>query len=411
MGNEAGYDNTEGHHNTAVGDSAGTDCGVGLYNTFIGAAAGAATEHADYNTFIGSYAGWDNNRTNSTTNANRNTYVGFLCGFSNRIGEDNVGMGAYADFNNTARSRCTFIGANIDVRDNDGVAIGYSAGIGQEFAVAIGNYADVNQEYGVALGGITYVNGDYGVAIGYLDTVTGARGVAVGYDASSTAADAVAAGYLANASNTNAIAIGANSAASGENSVAIGYASSVTANNYVYIGNSTTASIGGVVNWTATSDARFKNDVREDIGGLDFILKLRPVSYNMDVNAIEQFHGRTLPPELQVAAQDKSKVRYSGFLAQEVEEAAQVTGYDFSGIDTPDSEDDAYGIRYAEFVVPLVKAVQELNAKIESQRAVISEQTDLIGSYESAMEEMRLRLNAMEAEVRQQSSTKQVVNK
>lgn len=87
----------DGHHNTAIGDSSAIDIGSGIYNTMVGAAAGVATEYADYNTFIGAMSGWDNNRTNSITNANRNTYVGHLSGASNREGEDNAGLGAFQD--------------------------------------------------------------------------------------------------------------------------------------------------------------------------------------------------------------------------------------------------------------------------------------------------------------------------
>ena len=64
--------------------------------------------------------------------------------------------------------------------------------------------------------------------------------------------------------------------------------------------------------------------------------------------------------------------------AQEVEAAATVTGFDFSGVDKPQNETGLYGLRYAEFVVPLVKAVQEqqsllreLGAEIEMQKLEI----------------------------------------
>jgi hypothetical protein len=49
----------------------------------------------------------------------------------------------------------------------------------------------------------------------------------------------------------------------------------------------------------------------------------------------------------------------SGFIAQEVEQAAQSIGYNFHGVDKPKNETTHYGLRYASFVVPLVKAVQE----------------------------------------------------
>jgi len=61
----------------------------------------------------------------------------------------------------------------------------------------------------------------------------------------------------------------------------------------------------------------------------------------------------------------------SGFIAQDVEAAAQSIGYEFSGIDAPKNENDLYGIRYAEFVVPLVKAVQELSEENKALRARI----------------------------------------
>ena len=64
-------------------------------------------------------------------------------------------------------------------------------------------------------------------------------------------------------------------------------------------------------------------------------------------------------------------VRQSGFIAQEVEALVKKTGYVFNGIDAPENENDPYGIRYSEFVVPLVKAVQELSAEVRDQRQQI----------------------------------------
>ena len=45
--------------------------------------------------------------------------------------------------------------------------------------------------------------------------------------------------------------------------------------------------------------------------------------------------------------------------------------FDFSGVDTPANENDHYGLRYATFVVPLVKAVQEQQEIIETQQVNI----------------------------------------
>jgi hypothetical protein len=68
---------------------------------------------------------------------------------------------------------------------------------------------------------------------------------------------------------------------------------------------------------------------------------------------------------------EATQLRRSGFIAQEVEQAAQSVGYDFSGIDAPKNEHDLYGLRYAEFVVPLVKAVQEQQQVIRQQQQTI----------------------------------------
>ncbi len=61
----------------------------------------------------------------------------------------------------------------------------------------------------------------------------------------------------------------------------------VTDVNQTRIGNSSTTSTGGYTNWTNISDGRYKKNVDEDgVVGLDFILKLRPVTYNLDVTGI-----------------------------------------------------------------------------------------------------------------------------
>ena len=59
--------------------------------------------------------------------------------------------------------------------------------------------------------------------------------------------------------------------------------------------------------------------------------------------------------------------------------------FDFDGVSAPENETDLYGIRYAEFVVPLVKAMQEQQEMItqlkvteEEQQEVIQEQQELI---------------------------------
>ena len=45
--------------------------------------------------------------------------------------------------------------------------------------------------------------------------------------------------------------------------------------------------------------------------------------------------------------------------------AANAAGYNFSGIIKPSGPNDFYQLRYSDFVVPLVKSVQELSKQNE----------------------------------------------
>ena len=51
-----------------------------------------------------------------------------------------------------------------------------------------------------------------------------------------------------------------------------------------------------------------------------------------------------------------------------METAAKAVGYDFSAISKPANDKDTYALSYADFVVPLVKAVQEQQAQIDELR-------------------------------------------
>lgn len=361
IGNEALYDITTGFINVAVGDSAGTDVSTGVGNTFIGQAAGAATELASYNTFIGCRAGYDNNRPYPHSAANRNTYVGFECGYSNREGEDNVGMGAYAndDANNIVDvSRQVYLGSRIDANSDDVVALGYNVQM----------------------------------------STASARSIGIGSNTQVTAQDAICVGSQSNSGGQGSMALGAGTSATADNAIAIGYLTSVTAANEVYIGNNATTSIGGPVNWTATSDGRFKSNVQENIPGLDFIRALRPVSYQLNGEEIQKFYGNEIPEQLKAAFAAQKEIQYSGFIAQEVQKAAASVDYNFSGVKVPeDDSKELYGLRYAEFVVPIVKSIQELEARCEALEAEKNSANDLLGRYEEIICEQESRLKNYEA--------------
>ena len=124
--------------------------------------------------------------------------------------------------------------------------------------------------------------------------------------------------------------------------------------------------------------------------GLAFINSLQPVTYNIDLDIVDDLLGvdktkkdsleQSMPKELKEiikkAREDKQKQVQTGFIAQDVEKTAKNIGYNFSGVDVDES--GIYALRYAEFVVPLVKAVQELSEQNEKQQQQIEELTELV---------------------------------
>jgi len=216
---------------------------------------------------------------------------------------------------------------------------------------------------------------------------------------------AIVIGDSARNTGTQSIAIGSKANVSGNNSVAIGPNAVVTANNEIYLGNAGITSIGGVVNWTATSDQRFKTDVEENVVGLDFINRLRPVTYHMDANLVAEQFVQDLPESLQPTLNEKSRIRYTGFLAQEVEVAAYESGFDFSGIDKPSAERNAYGIRYAEFTVPLVKSVQELSLRVEELEDILEAKDEQIEGMAQMLLKLESRVSQLELDQKNEWSS------
>ena len=215
------------------------------------------------------------------------------------------------------------------------------------------------------------------------NNISGNSNTAVGcwaLNINSTGSNNTSLGYNA---NVNAVNL--------SNTTAIGYNAIATASDQVRIGNSSVAGIGGPVGWTNFSDGRAKKNIRTEVPGLAFINRLQPVIYNFDLDIIDELQKSDDPKinhfrdslrttlsseerEIEAKARtNREKQVYSGFIAQDVEQAARSIGYDFSGVDAPENDKGPYGLRYAEFVVPLVKAVQELSEQNERLQEQINE--------------------------------------
>ena len=330
-----------------------------------------------YNTgesvFIGEGAG-----ANDDLSSNNNVFIGYQSGYSNTTGDKNTANGYMALYSNTTAAGNT---AN-------GYMALYSNTTGHS-NTANGNNALYDN-----------TTGNYNVANGYLtlrSNTTGSCNTASGYDAlrfNTTGNYNTANGLQALRSNTtgnNNTAIGFNAFSSGtdySNSTAIGYNANITESNQIRLGNASVTSIGGQVAWSTVSDMRFKKDVKENVPGLDFIMKLKPVTYYLDMDAIAKFTNTPDSLRLKDAEALKGKMLQTGFIAQDVEKAASECGFEFSGVDAPKNENDYYGLRYAEFVVPLVKAVQEQQTTIDKQQIINDKQQKEIESLKSELQKL-----------------------
>jgi hypothetical protein len=173
-------------------------------------------------------------------------------------------------------------------------------------------------------------------------------------------------GYSAGDMNTtgsNNTIIGVNADVSSvnlSNSTAIGNGAVVNASNKIRLGNAAVTVVEGPVAYTV-SDQRFKTNVREEVSGLGFIMKLRPVTYQLKAKELDVFLSGGDPTQKNMIGERDytiaTTLQHSGFIPQEVESAANAVGYVFNGIKKPANGNDTYSLAYSQFVVPLVKAV------------------------------------------------------
>jgi trimeric autotransporter adhesin len=362
--------------NTNYGDDSGI---LGSYNSFFGNKAGGLNSGQD-NSYVGALSGA------TSGNGNRNSALGSKALHFNTEGSDNTALGMNSMFSNDGGSWNTAAGSYSLFSNKSGthnIAMGMQAlysNTESHYNVALGSYSMYHSTVGrnTAVGFRSmYSNktGQYNVAAGseaMHNNETGFENTAIGHQAlykSDYAIRNVAVGAfaLSDVAGHHNVAVGVsagNTSESHTNFVAIGYGTKITLSNQVRLGNSWTVSIGGYAPWSNLSDGRFKRDIKEDIAGLDFINKLRPVSYTIDRTAVDNF--LSIPENARLPANERKdkKERQVGFIAQEVEAIVKKQGIVFSGVEAPQNEKDPYSIRYSEFVVPLVKAVQELSAKL-----------------------------------------------
>jgi len=357
--------NTTGQYNVTTGFDSLRFNTTGAQNTAYGYYALRANTTSSFNTAVGCYA------LQSAT-GDTNTAIGYNAASSALTGSGNVAVG------NNALKSCTSGISNVAL----GNFAGYSTTTGGG-NISIGlntNYTNTTGASNVAIGNnsLRYNTSDANIAINSLyANTTGANNVGIfGLNANTTGYSNVAVGYGAlssNVSSDNSVAIGADSLSAntatnntaigknsgdtnttGTNNSFVGYqarGASATTSNNITLGNSSITTLRcQVTSITALSDARDKTDVKPIKSGLEFVKKLNPVSFTWNTR-------------------DGAKVGLPdmGFIAQELVEVQNQTQTipNLVSHENPEKLEAAYGTLFP----ILVKAVQELTAKVEALEA------------------------------------------
>ena len=309
FGFDALYSNTTGDANTAFGYGALVTNTTGGGNTAFGVEALLNNTTGPYNTASGVNALYSN------TTGGVNTASGSSALFSNTTGDNNTASGGNALYSNTIGGDNTVSGFNALYSNTTGGGNTVSGS-----GALNNNTTGVENTASGFLAGLTNIAGNYNTFIG--------------------------AGADANADYTNGTALGAGAL--------------LFASNSIVLGNTSIRAIyAHVSTMTAISDRRRKKDIKAldaDLG-LDFIEKLKPVSYRFS-------NG------------DETE-RY-GFIAQDLEQALPASLHDtiersepehgVALIERQNDEDRTYRVSYGELFAPIVKSIQEQQQEITEMR-------------------------------------------
>ena len=291
-------------------------------NTIAGTGAGANFNGTtpERNTLFGKDAG------NDITDGHNNVCIGSFAGEKITTGANNIAIGSDALSTMSTQSDCVAIGKNaLKVAQNGAqrnICIGYEAGM-------------------------QITTGDNNIGIGNTplgNLISGSDNIGIGNNA-----------YFGNTYNGNIML------ASGTLSVTQSYQMMFGSNAIGRVYNNYNSNAA----WGRYSDVRKKKNILPNTKlGLDFINDLKTCTY--------KWKAPSEIPE-NFAGYDPSKTEHPhtnkmyGFIAQEVKESLDKYNItDFNGW-TIDEESEAkeQGVSYEMFVVPLVKAVQELSAKVK----------------------------------------------
>ena len=369
-----------GNYNVVVGDESGTAITDGDENTFIGHASGDALTRGKNNVAVGK------NALSTEVFGCRSVAVGhaalFNQTFSTETNALNVAVGFSAGATITSGANNTLIGGSAGGAINTGdqnAIIGTNAGD----ALTTGN-KNVAIGKDALTGGTTY---DGNVAIGWealkvANNTTGSDGnnIAIGADAASAVSTGIrnvligvsCAGTLRTGGGNVMLGQGTDvSAAGSENQITIGQAIACDQDSQVTIGKASNVvklEFDTDATWTRSSDVRKKKNIENSTLGLDFVNDLRPVTFEWKPN-------NEFPKDFTEYSEKNNMttgVTMHGMIAQEVKSALDNAEVDnFGG--WKEDNDGSQRIAQDMFIYPLIKAMQELSAQVDTLKAEIKE--------------------------------------
>jgi trimeric autotransporter adhesin len=284
---------------------------------------------------------WQDNTNMNTVIGNSNAPNTISQSGGGEHGQNNTAVGFQALNANTTGFANTCMGQAAlasNISGTSGIAIGVNA-LGSNTtganSVAIGNDA---------LASMSTSGNCVAIGLSALQGATGTGNTGIGFQA----------GYAGtpNTTGTNNTFIGNGAQTNGaaySNSTALGNTAIVTQSNQVVLGNSSISKISAeVTTITAISDRRRKKDITTSNLGLEFVLKLKPVSFRK--------------------TNEDETLRY-GFIAQDVEEVLPESVKKNSNAIIEIDQDGIYHMGLDQIIAPLVAAIQSQQKQIDELRA------------------------------------------
>jgi hypothetical protein len=276
--------------------------------------------------------------TNASVSGGLNSYA---IGSNSKVSYgSNTAWGSYAigDHAETYGQRAYALGSHARALNNDAIAFGTNTKSTAYVSIAIGaNGSNADTTY-----------------------ATGQASIAMGYAANSGGLSSISLGTRSIASSDYSIAIGNQAEATAINATAIGYGAIANTSNKVRIGNTAVSVIEGQVAFTSASDMRLKKNIKDLNSGLD---------------------------EFQMKQGD-NKINY-GFIAQDIE---KLIGSNNSMLTIGGDADRTLGLRYTDFIAPLVKALQEQQLQInilKAENALLKNNTKEIQSLKAELQAIK----------------------